>query len=194
MDLAWRQDEPNGIAESVNADVDFGAQAAARTPDRLIFAPPFLAPAACWCARTMVESMIRYSKSGSSTRASKIRLPNALLGPAAEALEHAVPVAKLRGQVAPRSSRAHQPQHSVHEQTIVLAVPSPVPFFTRNKRFDALPLRARQCPANQDHLPSCDLESHSRVAGNPLMSTGPSVTNGCARSRFRPPPRRDPLG
>ena len=45
-----------------------GAQAAARAADRLIFRPPFFAPAACWCARTMVESTIRYSKSGSSAR------------------------------------------------------------------------------------------------------------------------------
>ena len=34
---------------------------------------PFLAPAACWWARTMVESTIKYSKSGSSDIASKIR-------------------------------------------------------------------------------------------------------------------------
>src|SRR5438046_8034617 len=50
-----------------------GAQAAARTADRLIFRPPFLAQAACWWARTMVESTIRYSKSGSSDIASNIR-------------------------------------------------------------------------------------------------------------------------
>src|SRR6516162_9360612 len=53
--------------------MDLGAQAAARATDGLIFRPPFLAPAACWWARTMVESTIRYSKSGSSDSASKIR-------------------------------------------------------------------------------------------------------------------------
>jgi hypothetical protein len=47
VDLACGQDEADGIAEGVDADVDLGAQPAARTPDRLIFAPPFLAPAAC---------------------------------------------------------------------------------------------------------------------------------------------------
>jgi hypothetical protein len=71
VDLAWSQDEADGIAESVDADIDLGAQAAARTPDRLIFAPPLWAPAACWCARTMVESMIRYSRSGSKPNAVK---------------------------------------------------------------------------------------------------------------------------
>jgi hypothetical protein len=46
VDLATRQDEANGIAKRINARTDLGAQAAARTPDRLIVAPPF-APAAC---------------------------------------------------------------------------------------------------------------------------------------------------
>ena len=73
VDLAWGQDEADRIAESIDADIDLGAQAAARTPDRLIFAPPFWAPAACWCARTMVESRIRYSRSGSMPNAVKRR-------------------------------------------------------------------------------------------------------------------------
>ena len=68
--LARSQNETNGIAERIHARADLRAQAAARTPDRLIFAPPF-APAACWCARTIVESMIRYSKSGFSINALK---------------------------------------------------------------------------------------------------------------------------
>ena len=70
--LAAGQDEADGIAKCIDTDTDLGAQAAARTPDRLIFAPPF-APAACWWARTMVESMIRYSKSGLSISALKMR-------------------------------------------------------------------------------------------------------------------------
>src|SRR5436305_424566 len=44
--LAAGQDETNGIAKRVDARTDLGAQAATRTSDRLIFAPPF-APAAC---------------------------------------------------------------------------------------------------------------------------------------------------
>jgi hypothetical protein len=46
VDLAARQNEANRIAERIDAGADLGAQAAARTPDRLILAPPF-APAAC---------------------------------------------------------------------------------------------------------------------------------------------------
>ena len=45
--LAWGQDEADGIAEGIDTNVYLRTQAAARTPDRLIFAPPFFAPAAC---------------------------------------------------------------------------------------------------------------------------------------------------
>nr|AAX11188.1 putative axonemal protein [Magnetospirillum gryphiswaldense]CAJ30082.1 hypothetical protein mgI439 [Magnetospirillum gryphiswaldense MSR-1] len=62
--LAWRQDEAERIAQGIDDGVDFGGQPAARTTDRTSFRPPFL-PAACWCARTMVESIMTYSKSGS---------------------------------------------------------------------------------------------------------------------------------
>lgn len=35
-----------------------GREATARTAKTLVFKTPFFAPAACWCARTMVESII----------------------------------------------------------------------------------------------------------------------------------------
>src|SRR5258708_24666099 len=71
--LTCGQHEPHGTSQASNGHMNLGAQATARAADRLIFRPPFLAPAACWWARTMVESTIRYSKSGSSDIASKIR-------------------------------------------------------------------------------------------------------------------------
>ncbi len=42
---------------SVGPKVDFGREAAARTAKSLVLSPPF-APAAQWCARTMVLSII----------------------------------------------------------------------------------------------------------------------------------------
>src|SRR6266849_1783344 len=47
-------------------------QAQDEAADRTSFRPPFL-PAACWCARTMVESIMTYSKSGSSAMAANNR-------------------------------------------------------------------------------------------------------------------------
>ena len=58
------------IAERIYGDVQLGAQPPARAPDGLISSPPF-APAECWWARTMVESSMTYSKSGSSAKALK---------------------------------------------------------------------------------------------------------------------------
>src|SRR5215211_8633596 len=56
------------VAERIDGGVDFGAQPAARASDGLI-RPPFLgAPALCWWARTMVESILAYALSASSDR------------------------------------------------------------------------------------------------------------------------------
>src|SRR5215212_8732084 len=70
--LAGCEREPDRASQAPDRQMDLGAQAAARAPNGLILSP-FFAPLACWWARTMVESTIRYSKSGSSDTASKIR-------------------------------------------------------------------------------------------------------------------------
>ena len=44
--LAAGKDEPQGIAQAIDGDVDFARQAAARAADGLSLSPPF-APAAC---------------------------------------------------------------------------------------------------------------------------------------------------
>jgi hypothetical protein len=41
------QMKTNRIAESINQGMDFGAQSAARPPDRLVYAGFFWAPALC---------------------------------------------------------------------------------------------------------------------------------------------------
>jgi len=94
-------------------------------------------------------------------------LPNALFCPSAETPEHTVPITKLFWQIPPRGAGTDQPQYSIDEQTIVLAVSPLIAVFAWNKWFNAPPLPVRQLPPNQDRLPSCDLESHSRVGGNP---------------------------
>ena len=79
--------------------------------------------------------------------------PNALLGPAAEALENAVPMAKRWWQITPRRTRTRDPQHSVDKQTIVLAMPALVAFLTWNKMLNPPPLPVRQFSPNQDRPP-----------------------------------------
>jgi len=72
VDLAGSEKKADRIAERIDGDVDLGAQPAARAAERLNVGPPF-PPAACWCARTIVASMMRCSRSGSSLKASRMR-------------------------------------------------------------------------------------------------------------------------
>src|SRR5260370_19976889 len=70
--LAGGQHEAHRASQAAHGEMDLGGQAAARASDGLIANPPF-APLECWWARTIVDSAISYSKSGSSDRASKMR-------------------------------------------------------------------------------------------------------------------------
>src|ERR1700693_4881660 len=106
--------ETHGTAQAADGHVDLGAQAAARAANGLIFRPPFLAPAACWWARIMVESTIRYSKSGSSDIASKIRHQTPL-APSTEATKYTVPIAKRFRKITSGRAGAHDPQHAFHK-------------------------------------------------------------------------------
>jgi hypothetical protein len=47
VDLAAGQEETNGIAQCIDQRMDFGAQSAPRTADRLVFTDFFWAPALC---------------------------------------------------------------------------------------------------------------------------------------------------
>jgi hypothetical protein len=58
--LSWRDAEGDRQPVLVGQQVDLGAQTSSGTPQSRVFGAPFLRPAAaCWCARTMVESSIR---------------------------------------------------------------------------------------------------------------------------------------
>src|ERR1700737_5385632 len=70
MCLPWGQQEGKRIAQGVRQRVDFGAQSAFAAPDRLVFAVFFWAPALCWCARTIVLSIMAYSLSASAAKIS----------------------------------------------------------------------------------------------------------------------------
>src|SRR5262249_45265146 len=49
--------ERQRVTFGIRAEVDFGREAAARAPERFPRLIPPFTPAACWCARTIVESM-----------------------------------------------------------------------------------------------------------------------------------------
>ena len=79
-------------------------------------------------------------------------LPNALLRPPIEALEHAVPMPKFCRQIAPRRARPQYPKHGINKQTIVVAVSASVALLARNQIRDKPPLCVRQFASNQDRL------------------------------------------
>lgn len=54
--LARAEQEAQWQAAGIDDDVDLGAQSAARSSDGVI-RTPFFPPAACWCARTIEESI-----------------------------------------------------------------------------------------------------------------------------------------
>jgi hypothetical protein len=65
MTLSGRQVKARGVAQRVDRGVNLGAQSAPAAPDGLLTQTPFFAPALCWCARTMVLSIMAYSLSAS---------------------------------------------------------------------------------------------------------------------------------
>src|ERR1700741_330108 len=64
MNLAPSELEGHRITLGIGAQVDFGREATARAPECFLFLIPPFAPAACWCARTIVESMACSSSAG----------------------------------------------------------------------------------------------------------------------------------
>lgn len=74
--LSGRQVQTGRVAKRIDRSVDLGAQATATTSDglmRAFFAPLFRAPALCWWALTMVESIKAYSLSASAASVSRMR-------------------------------------------------------------------------------------------------------------------------
>ena len=72
MGLSGGDVKPQRPAERVGEHVDLGGQSTSGTPQRLILGPPFPL-AACWCARMIVLSSIRYLLSRSAVSASNTR-------------------------------------------------------------------------------------------------------------------------
>ena len=70
MCLPGREKKACRVAQGIDRSVDLGAQTTSTASEGLlVWIPPF-APALCWWARTMVESIIAYSLSASCAKAS----------------------------------------------------------------------------------------------------------------------------
>jgi hypothetical protein len=88
------QKETDRKTLGIGPKVDLGREAIARTAKSLAQSPPF-PPAAQWCARTMVLSIIcTASAPPPAARAASIKVPQTARRPAAELAMHRVPVAR----------------------------------------------------------------------------------------------------
>lgn len=73
MRLSRCELKPGRVAQRVAGGMDFRGQATFAAPDGFLRLESPFAPAACWWARTMVESIIAYSLSESSARRANTR-------------------------------------------------------------------------------------------------------------------------
>jgi hypothetical protein len=103
--------------------VNFGVQAASAAPNGLpVQALPtltFFTTALCWCARTMVLSIMAYSLSASFGKASEIRFDTPPLLEREWGGVHYAEVSKALGWVAPRNAWAAAVEHRIDEQPVV---------------------------------------------------------------------------
>lgn len=119
--LVSQQDEANGIPECVDEGHDLGGQPRQVGHLRPDFDPPF-APVPCWWTPTSVQSIMTYSKSGSSQRALKTsaRIRRRRLSPVPVDSERVRPVAH---------------RHDLTQQLIVwLAAASPPGLFRKTHK------------------------------------------------------------
>jgi hypothetical protein len=99
----------------------------------------------------MVESMIRYSKSGLSNNALKMRSQTPFFAQRRKRWKTLFQWPNAGGRS--RRTRTRDPQHSVNKQPIVLAMTALVAVLAWNKMLDSPPLRVRQFSPNQDRPP-----------------------------------------
>src|SRR3984893_1581965 len=147
-----------------------GAQAAARTADRLIFRPPFFGPGSV---------LVGSDDGGVDDQKFEVRIighrledppPNTLEAPTTEAPEHAVPIPKRFRQITPGRARTHEPKPAFHEHPVI----APGRAFLVRSTYDQwcypLPRRVAQNQPihhTQDGLPKSSLESDLLLKGNP---------------------------
>jgi hypothetical protein len=141
--LSFSDDQPQGASRCIDGHVQFRTQPAARSAKRLR-TTFFNAPAECWCALTMAESMRMCSISVSAASACTTRCQTPLRRQREKRMYTVCPSTKLHWQIAPRTASASDPQYSFEKPAIVHSRSTTVAFFARQDRFDFLPYLVAQ--------------------------------------------------
>jgi hypothetical protein len=72
--------------------------------------------------------------------------------PMAKALEHCVPVAEMRRQIAPWAPGPRDPQNGFNKQPRISSCPARIGLLSQTMRFDFLPLGVRKAEAIHEKL------------------------------------------
>src|SRR6266851_120770 len=120
MCLTWCQEERKRIAQGVDQRMEFGAQSAFAAPDRLVVAVFFWAPALCWCARTIVLSIMAYSLSASAAKISNTFFHTPPLAQRENRVCILIGSPKTVRQVPPGHASTKAIDHGLRKQSIVL--------------------------------------------------------------------------
>jgi hypothetical protein len=163
--------------------MNFGRQAAARTPDGLILSP--------LCTAGV---LVCADDGGVDDQVFKVRIichrfehvqPDPFRALPAEAPEHAVPFAERFGQIAPRRTGAHDPQNAFDEHAVVAARRTALVRPTDDQTGDTIPLRiAQNKPLDDapDFLLKESLESQSDQSEKPKSPHDLVATFVCKRA------------
>src|SRR3954464_9987032 len=132
---------------------DFARQTASRTSDGVLLSAPF------GTARLLMDGDDRaIDHRGFEIRFSGQGLEDALKNhrphPAAEAREHAVPMAELGRQVPPGQSCPGTPQHGFEKQPVVLRRHATIRFLARQQSLDLRPNGVAENESSRIHKPS----------------------------------------
>ena len=136
-DLSFSDNHSQRPLGFIDGQMQLGRQSSARAAERLR-AAFFRAPAECWCARTMVESISTRLISVSSDTACAT-FPHAFATPPREAHVHRMPSAELFRQIAPRATRAADPEDCFDKPAIVGRRAPWIAFLAGQDRFDSCP-------------------------------------------------------
>lgn len=117
-DLHCRENHAQGIAQGIDRHVQLGRQPAPRATD-FLKAGFFWAPAECWWARTIVESM-NMLHVGIAPQGRGHTRPNAFLAPTGEAYECSMPMPEFGREITPRATGTHDLENSLNETPIIL--------------------------------------------------------------------------
>ena len=142
------------VAFGVRAEVDFGREAAARAAERLLLLIPPFTPAACWCARTIVEidGMLLVGRRPKRSQYLEGCVPNPKLAPAGKAHENRVPIAVSPWHVTPRRAGAQDPKDAVDRSPFALYRRATLAAIGE-KGIENAPFRVRQIASTQCRLP-----------------------------------------